>query len=551
MVTDKEKRNSLLIVDDESANLKVLSHILGSEYAIYTATNGKSAIEKAIEYQPDLILLDILMPEMDGYQTLAGIKKREEIKGIPVIFISGLSSDKDEEKGLSLDAVDYITKPFSAQIVKLRVRNQIQLVRLHRDLKSAVKGAEAANRSKSIFLAKMSDEIRTPLSAILGFSEIQLNKDSLAQDTRDVFKTIFNSGNLLLGIINDILDSSMIEAGKLEIISGQYDFENMINDVIFFNLNKYEDKPVKFTLNIDEKIPSALVGDEIRVKQILNNLLSNAFKYTVAGEIELSITLDSSASALASAQAAANAGAGTSGGFVMLVFRVRDTGQGMTGEQLERLFDDYSRFNTENSHAAGETSLGMNILKNLLNMMNGNILAESKPGKGSVFTIRLPQGTSGAPALGREAADRLRQFRSINELKMKRAQIVREPMPSGKVLVVDDIDINLYVTREMLLSYGLQVDTAISGAEAIEKIRHNDYSIIFMDQIMPVMDGVETTLKIRKLGPKYENIPIIALTANAVFGVKDMFLANGFNDFTLKPLGMNELNKILKEWMGA
>src|SRR5215471_2644863 len=159
MAMDKEKRNSLLIVDDESANLKILSHILGSEYAIYTATNGKSALEKAKEYQPDLILLDILMPEMDGYQTLAEIKKCEEIKGIPVIFISGLSSDKDEEKGLSLDAVDYITKPFSVPIVKLRVRNQIQLVRLHRDLKSAVKDAEAVNRSKSVFLAKMSDEI--------------------------------------------------------------------------------------------------------------------------------------------------------------------------------------------------------------------------------------------------------------------------------------------------------------------------------------------------------------------------------------------------------
>ncbi len=548
MVTDKEKRNSLLIVDDENSNLKVLSHILGSEYAIYTATNGKSAIEKAKEYRPDLILLDILMPIMDGYQTLAEIKNSEEIKGIPVIFITGLSSDKDEEKGLSLDAADYITKPFSATTVKLRVRNQIQLVRLHRDLKAAVKDAEAANRSKSVFLAKMSDEIRTPLNAIMGFSEIQLNKDSLAQDTRDAFTTIFNSGNLLLGIINDILDFSMIEAGKLEIISGQYNFENMINDVISLNVNKYGDKPVKFILNADEKIPSALIGDVVRIKQILNNLLSNAFKYTAAGEIELSITLDSSASA--SSYDEAYDGDGKSGGdFVMLVFRMRDTGQGMTAEHLEKLFDDYSRFNTQSSHEAGETSLGMNILKNLLHMMNGSILAESKPGKGSVFTVRLPQGSVGAPALGRETVEKLRQFCVSHELTTKKAQIVSEPLPSGKVLIVDDIDINLYVTREMLLSYGLQVDTAISGAEAIEKIKQNDYNIVFMDHIMPGMDGIETTLKIRKLGPKYENIPIIALTANAVFGVKDMFLANGFNDLTLKPLGMHELNKILKEWM--
>ncbi|MDR1840074.1 MAG: response regulator [Treponema sp.] len=542
MITNKEQKNSLLIVDDESVNLKILSHILGTEYTIYTATNGKKAIEKAKEYKPDLILLDVMMPEMDGYKTLSEIKKHEDIKKIPVIFVSGLSSNEDEEKGLALEAVDYITKPFSAPIVLLRVRNQIQLIRMYRDLEIAVRKAETANHSKSVFLAKTSDEIRTPLNAILGISEIQLNKDSLVQDTKDAFAKIFYSGSLLLGIIEDILDSFKIEEGKLEITPEQYDFESMISDIVFMNVFKYEKKPVEFIVDVDKNIPSVLVGDKIRIKQILNNLLSNAFKFITTGKIEMSVTLEDG-------EAHTKAGK-KDGGFVTLVFKVRDTGQGMPEEQLEKLFDGYYSFNMETGRVSEGTGIGMNILYNLSHMMGGDILVESEFGKGSMFTVRLPQGITGAPVLGKEAVDRLRQLRSNYELKMKEAHIVREPLPAGKALVVDDIEINLYVVREMLLPYGLQVDTALSGAEAIGKLKQNDYDIVFMDHVMPVMDGVETTRQIRKMGQKYEKIPIIALTANIVFSEKDMFFANGFSGFISKPLSMHELDEVLRKWMG-
>jgi len=542
MITGKEQKNSLLIVDDENVNLKILSHILGTEYTIYTATNGKRAIEKAKEYKPDLILLDILMPEMDGYKTLAELKKHEDVKRIPVIFISGLASDEDEEKGLALEAVDYITKPFSAPIVMLRVRNQIQLVRMCRELEVAAREAEAANRSKSIFLAKTSDEIRTPLNAILGISEIQLNKDSLAQEARDAFSKIYNSGNLLLGIIEDILDSFKIEVRKLEIIPERYDLESMINDIVFMNLFKYENKPVEFNLDVDKNIPSALVGDKIRIKHILNNLLSNAFKFTTAGKVELSVTFEGDEAHTKAPK--------KDGDFVTLIFKIRDTGQGMTEEHLKRLFADYSSFNVETDRVTEGTGIGMNILYNLSHMMDGDIQVESELGKGSVFTVRLPQGITGAPVLGKEAVERLRQLRSNYELKMKEAHIVREPLPSGKVLVVDDIEINLYVVREMLLPYGLQVDTVTSGAQAIEKIKQNDYDLIFMDHVMPIMDGIETTREIRKMDQKYGKIPIIALTANVIFSEKDMYLANGFSGFISKPLSMHELDAVLREWMG-
>jgi len=539
-----EKRNTILIVDDELTNLKILSRILGQEYTIYTATNGSGAIEKARQYMPDLILLDIVMPEMDGYETISTIKKCEQIQKIPVIFITGLEGTENEEKALDMEAADFIHKPFSEKIVMLRVRNQIQivnqikeLVELQLHLEAAAKAAETANRFKTSFLASMSHEIRTPLNAILGISEIHLYDESLVQEIKDAFTRIYNSGDLLLSIINDILDMSKIEAGKLELIEGEYDVASLVSDTVFLNMIKYESKPIQFIINIDENIPSILGGDEIRIKQILNNLLSNAFKYTHTGEVELSVTLENPH--------------GDPDDTVMMIFKVRDTGQGMTAEQLESLFDEYSRFNLESNKKIEGTGLGMSILRNLITMMKGEILAQSELGSGSTFTVRLPQGNVGSPVLGRETVGKLQQFRTNYETKTKRPQVIREPIPFGRVLIVDDVEINLYVAEAMLAFYGLQVDTATNGLEAIEKIKSNEYNLVFMDHLMPKMDGIEATLEVRKLGSEYEKLPIIALTANAVSGARETYMANGFNGILTKPIGMYELDEILQKWMSG
>ncbi|MDR0465524.1 MAG: response regulator [Treponema sp.] len=552
---ETDRKNRLLIVDDEKSNLKILTNILSPEYSIITATSGKNAIEKAKEYKPDLILLDILMPEMDGYQTLCKIKNCEELHKIPVIFITGLDSDINEEKGLSLDAADYITKPFHDSIVILRVRHQINYI-------NAVAAAESANRSKSLFLSRLSHEIRTPLNGILGISAIQLQNENHPQEIKNAFTRIFNSGDLLLGIVNDILDMSKIESGKFELVQAQYNFENMIKDTVFLNLIKFENKPVEFILNIDENMPSALIGDEIRIKQILNNLLSNAFKYTASGEVELSAFTEVSHNNL--------------NGNVTLVIKIRDTGEGMTEEQVDKLFhyhshnkhtpkneietnmDDPGVFEPqvqEFKDTSGEseeakhpgTGLGMSIVRYLLQMMNGVIHVKSEPGKGSVFTIRLPQINAGAGTIGKETALKLHEFHSDNQEKTRVTRIVRENINPGKVLIVDDIDINLYVAKEMLSPYGLDVDLAASGAQAIELIKKVKYDLVFMDHIMPIMDGIETAKEIRKMG--YAKLPIIALTANAVPGVKKMFLDNGFNGFISKPIGLHELDAVLKQWM--
>jgi signal transduction histidine kinase/HPt (histidine-containing phosphotransfer) domain-containing protein len=532
------EKNRLLIVDDEKLNIEVLGSILSPDYTVYMTKSGSSAIELANKYIPDLILLDIIMPDMDGFDVLNALKASEKTRDIPVIFITGLDSVKDEEKGLALGAADFIHKPFSNSIVQSRVRNQIQLVnqirelvKLQEELETAVKTAEAANSTKSAFLARMSHEIRTPLNAVVGISEIQLQNEALPKEIKEAFTRIYNSGDLLLGIINDILDLSKIEAGRLELTPARYDVASLVNDTVFLNMIKYENKPIDFVLDVDEHVPSALFGDELRIKQILNNLLSNAFKYTNSGEVKLSVASESSADD------------------VTLVFHVRDTGQGMTPEQLEKLGDEYSRFNQEANRTTEGTGLGMSITQNLVHMMEGEIKAESEPGKGSLFTVRLRQGNVGAPPLGREVTEKLREFRSNYEAKAKKTNIVREAIPNGKVLIVDDMDMNLYVAKGMLSPYGLQIDTALSGPEAIEKVKRSEYDLVFMDHMMPKMDGMEATQEIRKLGGVYEKLPIVALTANAVAGMKEMFLSSGFNGFISKPIVMRELDNVIREWL--
>jgi len=396
--------------------------------------------------------------------------------------------------------------------------------------------AEAANAAKSAFLAKVSHEIRTPMNAILGITEIQLRNGNLPADTKDALDRIYNSGYMLLGIINDILDLSKIEAGKLELFQVEYDFPSLINDTVVLNIVRYENKPITFNLCVDENIPLILLGDELRIKQILNNLLSNAFKYTAAGEVSMSVSLEPSQLKLRQDKARG----------ITLVFSISDTGQGMTTEQLEKLFDEYMRFNKGINRAVEGAGLGMSITKHLVRLMNGEINVQSTPGKGSVFTIRLPQEIAeGSGVLGRELAEKIGQMSPVKSIHAKRSPIVYEYMPYGKILIVDDVETNLYVTRGLINPYGLSVETAASGYEAIERIKKgSEWDIIFMDHFMPGMDGIETTQIIRSLG--YTK-PIVALTANVITGQSDMFFTNGFDDFLSKPIDIRQLDIVLNK----
>ena len=528
-----EKMNSVLIVDDDTSNLMELASILRQEYKIYAFKDGVSALEKANESLPDLILLDVVMADMNGFEVISALKKSDKTKDIPVIFITGVNESESEREGLAIGAVDYIRKPFDAMVVKHRVRLQIQIINLQRDLKNAAEVADAANRSKSTFLANMSHEIRTPMNAIMGVTDILMQNENLSHDKiTEGLDKIYASSEMLLSLINDILDFSKIEAGKLDIMSAEYKIANMINDAIHLNLMRIGKKPIMFKLDIKENIPAKFIGDELRIKQILNNLLSNAFKYTDAGNVTLSVICELEELGKED---------------ITLVLSVQDTGRGMTKEQLDKLFDEYSRFNEKSNRTIEGTGLGLSIMRRLVNLMGGTIHVESELDKGTAVTIRLPQRTVGAGILGEEAAKNLRQFRQSNMTHRENTKFMREPMPYGRVLIVDDMENNLFVAVNLMKPYKIQIETASNGREAIEKIKNSKvYDIIFMDHMMPEMDGIEATKHLRDLG--YAD-PIIALTANAVVGQADALLQNGFDAFMSKPIDIRQLDAILNKFI--
>jgi signal transduction histidine kinase/CheY-like chemotaxis protein/HPt (histidine-containing phosphotransfer) domain-containing protein len=387
-------------------------------------------------------------------------------------------------------------------------------------------------RQKTNFLATMSHELRTPLNAILGMTEIQMQNTSHPAATSESFIKINNSGTLLLNIINDILDLSKIETGDFELLPKKYEVASLINDVAQLNYIRYEGVSVDLIVEVDENTPATLVGDELRIKQVLNNLLSNAFKYTEKGFVTLS----------------AGAECVTRGGTVLvtLIFKIIDTGQGMTQKQVNNLFNEYTHFNMEANRTTEGAGLGMTITRNLLELMGGQISIKSAIGEGTTVTVRIPQKTPGIGVrdlIGKEMTESLKQFKLGNVVQLKKSQVKHEYMPYGSVLITDDVETNLYVAKGLMAPYGLNIDLATSGFEAIEKVKNgNVYDIIFMDHMMPKMDGIETTKIIRETG---YNQPIVALTANALAGQAEVFLKNGFDDFISKPIDIRQLHASL------
>jgi len=412
----------------------------------------------------------------------------------------------------------------------------IEVVQDITDLKIMAKKqteAEVANLTKSVFLAKMSHEIRTPMNAILGITEIQLEDEQLPPTTFEALNKIYVSANLLLNIINDILDLSKAEVGKLELIPNKYDIASMIYDTVQLNVSQFSNKAIDFELDVNPNVPTELFGDELRIKQILNNLLTNAFKYTNKGKVKLSVTSERK----------------SEDSDVALIFNISDTGQGMTEEQKSRIFEEFARFNLEYNRAVQGVGLGMSIVKHLIQMMNGEISVESKVGDGTVVNVKIPQGFVSGDVLGEKLVKNLQNSRFMKDAGagLRNVRIEREPMPYGSVLVVDDVESNRYVATCLLQPYKLSIDTAESGMEAVEKIRRGKiYDVVFMDQMMPKMDGVETVKIMRDAG---YNASIIALTANAIVGEAEKLLKSGFDDFISKPIDLRQMNFVLNKYI--
>ncbi|MDR1469949.1 MAG: response regulator [Spirochaetaceae bacterium] len=425
------------------------------------------------------------------------------------------------------------------------------------EMMRAKENAERANNAKSLFLATMSHEIRTPLNAIMGFTEIELQKALSGQPQRqsaqlpqqspqssdqspgttENLEKILSAGEDLMHIINDILDISKIDSGSLEIISKNYMLGSVINDSIVLNIMRIKNKPIVFNAHINPAIPAQLLGDSLRIKQVVNNLLSNAFKYTKEGRVDFTVDFQPT----------------KNDDVITVLFSVSDTGVGIKEEDKKRVFSEYTQLYTKYNRSIEGTGLGLSITKKILALMGGTISFESEWNKGSTFTASFPQKVLNPAPLGEEAVRQMQSMRFTDNDAKTNKHIKRARMPDGKVLVVDDVAVNLDVVRGLLLPYGLQVETVLSGTEAIERVRKGEprFDIVFMDHMMPDVDGEEATRIIRnEIGTDYaRTVPIVALTANVMKENRDHLLRHGFTAFLSKPIDIFDLDKILNEFI--
>ncbi len=537
---------NILIVDDEPAAIRFLLDVLKKKgYQLRIALNAKAAIDTIKNKLPDLILLDINLPDMNGFDVCQQLKASEHYQEIPVIFLSGQNDTVDKVKAFQVGGIDYITKPFSLEEVLARVKTHIMVSLIQKkleervtertinlkntnkqlqeeinerkkaeqELREAKKAAESANRAKSEFLANMSHEIRTPLNAVIGFSDL-LSKMVTDKKQKSYLSSIQTAGKTLLTLINDILDLAKIEAGRLDI-----QLEAIDPKIIFAELEqlftlKMAEKGLEFRIEMDEMLPPALELDENRLRQVLLNLISNAVKFTEQGYIKLSARQ-----------------CHKENDAVDLILAVEDTGIGIPFDSQENIFQAFQQQDGQSTRKYGGTGLGLAITKRLVSMMNGHISLKSQVDKGSIFEITLRNV---------KVSDVVPAVKKDNNV----STIFFDP---AKILVVDDIESNRDVIKESLSQVNLEIIEADEGQKGLLFAQEYKPDLILMDIRMPVMDGYEATKQLKK-NPSTQNIPVIALTAS-VLDEPSKLEAHDFDGCLFKPVQISKLMSELSYYL--
>ncbi|ARJ65899.1 hypothetical protein WV31_09630 [Magnetospirillum sp. ME-1] len=494
---------SVLVVDDSPDSLELMKSVLGGEYRVRVAIGGDPALRLASQAAPDIVLLDVMMPDMDGYEVCRRLKAEPALADVPVIFISSLYAEEDEEKGFRAGAVDYITKPISPPLLKARVATHLKLARQRRQLEQAREKAEQEARVKAEFLAFMSHEIRTPLTGMLGTLGL-LRETRLDGEQDGYVRVLHSAGDALLAILNDALDVIKSDAGKLSLEVRPFHLGQMAEGVVALMNSRATEKGLTLSLRVDPTIPEVVQGDSMRLSQILLNLVGNAVKFTETGGVELTVS------------------PGSPG---RLMFKVSDTGIGIVPDVLPTLFADFTQQDSSISRRFGGTGLGLSICRRLAELMEGTVEAASTLGQGSVFTLDLP-------------------------LLPGRLEQVAEPRSPAKgaelnILVADDNPLNQKVAQAMLTSRGHTVHTVSDGEAAISAVAEGCFDLVLMDVRMRGLGGLEASRRIRALPGAKGRTPIIALTGAALDEDRALCLEAGMDDVVLKPYSRNHLLDVI------
>jgi signal transduction histidine kinase len=510
----------ILIIDDVLENVAVLGETLSDPYEIQFATSAMEGLELIRRTPPDLILLDVMMPELDGYELCSMLKRDPSTRDIPVIFVTAKSDTESESHGLSLGAVDFIQKPINREVVRARVllhltlkSREAELQSLNADLESKVAQrtldlsealvlAEDAARMKSEFLANMSHELRTPLNAVIGLAQIGY-RESVARGAIDnYYPRIQKTGQHLLGVVNDVLDFSKIEAGKLVIEARPFELSGVIEASLEMIEQTANQKGLALHTQGPESAPGWVIGDAKRLQQVLVNLLANATKFTESGDVRLTIEREQD----------------------QYRFCVADTGIGLSPAQLSRLFSPFEQADGSTTRRFGGTGLGLVICRNLARQMGGDVSVRSELGKGSEFCVSVPLPAAQAPRPSDET-DAISGAR-LNGIRL---------------LVAEDVELNRFLLGQMLAHEAAEVEFVENGREAVDYVERHGIAridLILMDVQMPVMDGLEATRRISALAP---SVPIVALTAHAMPEERARCLEAGMLAHVAKPIDIDLL----------